>query len=41
MITGGERKGARDNVCTQDREIRTSLYKIDKQQGYIIQHKEL
>ena len=36
MVTSGERRSK-----TGDLEVQTTVYKINKQQGYIVQHKEI
>ena len=40
MLTKGER-GGRDKLGAWDQQIQTTIYKIDKQQGPTVQHKEL
>ena len=39
MVTKGE--GAGDKLGVWDIHIHTITYKIDKQQGFIVQHREL
>ena len=39
MVTGGEREGGRDKIGVWDQKIQTTTYKIDKQHGYIVQHR--
>ena len=41
QISGYQRGEGRESEGVQDSEIQTTVYKIDKQQGYIVQHKEL
>ena len=41
MTTKGEREGGRDKLVGWDYHIHTTIYKIDKQKGFIVQHGEL
>ena len=40
MVTGGERKGGRNTIGVGDSEVQTTVYKINKLQGYIVQHSD-
>ena len=37
----GQREGGEDRLRVWDEHIHTTIYKIDKQQGPIVQHREL
>ena len=41
-MDANEEKGVgRVKIGVQDQEIQTTMYKIDKQQAYIVQHREI
>ena len=40
VVTEGEREGER-HLGVYDEETQTAMYKIDMQQGYIVQHRKL
>ena len=40
MVTKGE-MGGRDKLGVWDQQIQSTIYKIDKQQGFTIQHREV
>ena len=42
VVTSGEREGGRGKIGVGEEEVQTidTMYKINKLQGYIIQHKE-
>ena len=40
MIISGEREWGRDKIGVGDQEVQTSVYKINKLQGYIVQHRK-
>ena len=40
LVTKG-RKGGRDKLGVWDQQIQTTIHKIDKQQGFTVQHREL
>ena len=35
VVTKGEKEVGRDKLHIRDKQIQTTIYKIDKQQGYI------
>ena len=41
MIINQERDGGRDKIAVWGQEIQTTMSKIDKQKGYIVQHREI
>ena len=41
MVTKGERGWGKDKLGVSDWQIQTTAYKIDKQQGPTLQHREL
>ena len=41
MVTKGERGGGRDKLGVWDQQIQIIIYKVDKQQGPTVQHREL
>ena len=41
MVTSGEKEGRMGKIGEWDKEIQTAMYKINKQQGYIVQHGEI
>ena len=40
VVTSWERERGRGKIGVGDEEVQTTMYKIDKQQGYIVQHRE-
>ena len=36
LVTSGEREGGRGKIEKKDEEIQTTMYKINRQQGYIV-----
>ena len=40
MIPSGESKEQRGIIVVRGYETQTTMYKIEKQQGYIVQHRE-
>ena len=40
MVTSGDRGGGGCKIGVEAKEIQTTMYKIDKQQGYMVQHRE-
>ena len=40
MVTSGEREGRKDKKGVGGLEMQTTMYKINKQQGYTVQHGE-
>ena len=40
MVTSGEREEGRGNTEVGDEEVQTTRYKINKIQGYSVQHRE-
>ena len=41
MVTKGKREGGRGKIGVWDEETQTTIYKISKQKGYIVQHREI
>ena len=41
MVTTGKGKWGRDKLGVGDKHIQTAMHKIDKKQGFTIQHREL
>ena len=41
MVTSGEREEGRGQIGVWDYEVQTTMHKINKAQGYIVQHREL
>ena len=41
MLTKGEKEGGRDKLGVCDQQIHTTMYKIDKQQRYSVQHRKI
>ena len=40
VVTRGEREGGWGKIGVGDQEIQTTMYKINKLQGYIVHHRE-
>ena len=40
MVTSGERIGGWGKIGEGDEEVQTTMYQINKLQGYIVQHRE-
>ena len=40
VVTTGEKEVGRGKIGVGDEEVQTTMYKINKIQGYIIQHRE-
>ena len=40
MVSSGEREAGRGVIEVGDEEIQSSMYKINKLQGYCLQHRE-
>ena len=36
VVTKGEKEVGRDKLCIRDKQIQTTIYKIDKQQGFTV-----
>ena len=41
VVTNGEREEERGKIGVGDKELQTPMYKINKLQGYIVQHREI
>ena len=39
-VTSREREGGKDKIEEGDKKVKTTIYKINKPQGYIVQHRE-
>ena len=40
QIQRGEREGGRSQIRVEEQEVQTTMYKINKLQGYMAQHRE-
>ena len=40
VVPSGEKAGGRDKIAVEDEEAQTTLYKINRLQGYIVQYRE-
>ena len=40
VVTSGEREGGRGKIGEEDQEVQTTMYKINKLQGYTVQHRK-
>ena len=40
QIQRGEREGGRSQIRVEEQEVQTTMYKINKLQGHIVQHRE-
>ena len=41
VVTRRGREGGRNKIAVGDSQIQTTMYKINKQQGYTVQHRKI
>ena len=41
MDTSGEKEEEKNKIGLGDLEVQVTIYKMDKQEGYIVQHREM